>query len=183
MVSLDVVSLFTNIPINLALQVLDRRWEEIKIHTNIDRNDFLHAVSFVLESNVFLFNETYYKQVFGTAMGSPISPVIANIVMEELETVSLSKVHFNLIFYKRYVDDIITCLRLEDLQILLDTFNSFHARLQFTHEMRRTHVLVFLIQLSLDQIIELSRIGITNLVGREDILIFAPHILCNTRWV
>ena len=144
LVSLDVVSLFTNIPINLALQVLDRRWEEIKIHTNIDRNDFLHAVSFVLESNVFLFNGTYYKQVFGTAMGSPISPVIANIVMEELETVSLSKVHFNLIFYKRYVDDIITCLRLEDLQILLDTFNSFHARLQFTHEIEKDSCLSFL---------------------------------------
>ena len=119
--------------VDLAIQVLHHRWNEIKKHTKIDRDDFLRAVKFVLESNIFLFNGVYYKQVFGTAMGSPISPVIANIVMERLETISLSKVPFELIFYKRYVDDIITCLRLENLQTLLDIFNGFHARLQFTH--------------------------------------------------
>ncbi|XP_076671980.1 uncharacterized protein LOC143370931 [Andrena cerasifolii] len=137
LVSLDVVSRFTNIPVDLATQVLRHRWDEIKEHSRIDRDDFLRAVKFVLESNIFLFKGVYYKQVFGTAMGSPISPVIANIVMERLETISLSKVPFQLIFYKRYVDDIITCLRLEDLQTLLDIFNGFHARLQFTHEIEK----------------------------------------------
>ena len=134
LVSLDVISLFTNVPTDLAIQVLHHRWDEIKEHTKIDRNEFLQAVKFVLDSNVSLFNGVYYKQVFGTAMGSPISHVIANIVMERLETFSLSKEPFQLIFYKRYVDDIITCLNLEDLQTLLDAFNSFHARLQFTHK-------------------------------------------------
>ena len=100
MVSLDVgvVSLFTNIPVDLAIQILHHRWNEIKKHTKVDRDDFLRAVKFVLESNIFLFNRVYYKQVFGPAMGSPISPVIANIVMERLETISLSKVPFELIF-------------------------------------------------------------------------------------
>ena len=77
LVSLDVVSLFTNVPVDLALQVLHHRWTEIAEHTSINRDDFLQAVKFVLEANIFSFNGIFYKQVFGTAMGSPISPVIA----------------------------------------------------------------------------------------------------------
>ena len=91
----------------------------------------------MLEANVFSFDGVYYKQVFGTAMGSPISPVIANLVMEELESVALAGVPFKLCFYKRYVDDIITCINLEDLQTLLNAFNGFHSRLQFTYEIEK----------------------------------------------
>ncbi|XP_076301439.1 uncharacterized protein LOC143219320 [Lasioglossum baleicum] len=144
LVSLDVTALFTNVPIDLAIKVLDSRWEEIKEHTSIGRNDFLQAVKFVLEANVFMFNGIYYKQVFGTAMGSPISPVIANLVMEELEQVSISKLPFELPFYKRYVDDIITCIKPQQLQTVLGTFNSFHNRIQFTHEIEKDSCLSFL---------------------------------------
>ena len=144
LVSLDIVSLFTNVPVDLALQVLHHRWTEIAEHTSINRDDFLQAVKFVLEANIFSFNGVFYKQVFGTAMGSPISPVIANLVMERLGTISLSKVPFQLKFYKRYVDDIITCIKLEDLPILLDTFNSFHNRLQFTYQVEKDSCLSFL---------------------------------------
>ena len=144
LISLDVISLFTNVPTDLALEVLYLRWNEIKQHTSINRDEFLQAVKFVLEANVFSFNGVFYKQIFGTAMGSPISPVIANLVMERLEMVPLSKLPFQLSFYKRYVDDIITCIRMEDLQMLLDTFNSFHTRLQFTCEIEKDSCLSFL---------------------------------------
>ena len=42
------------------------------------------------------------------------------------------------------MDDIITCIKLEDLPILLDTFNSFHNRLQFTYEVEKDSCLSFL---------------------------------------
>ena len=42
------------------------------------------------------------------------------------------------------MDDIITCINLEDLQTLLDTFNSFHNRLQFTYEIEEDSCLNFL---------------------------------------
>ncbi|XP_076298582.1 uncharacterized protein LOC143217825 [Lasioglossum baleicum] len=144
LVSLDVTALFTNVPIGLALEVLDSRWDELKEHTTIKREEFIQAVKFVLEANVFMFNGTYYKQVFGTAMGSPISPVIANLVMEKLEQASISKLPFELVFYKRYVDDVITCLKPQQLQTVLDTFNSFHDRIQFTHEIENDSCLSFL---------------------------------------
>ncbi|XP_076299355.1 uncharacterized protein LOC143218195 [Lasioglossum baleicum] len=144
LVSLDVTALFTNVPIGLALEVLDSRWDELKEHTTIKREEFIQAVKFVLEANVFMFNGIYYKQVFGTAMGSPISPLIANLVMEKLEQDSISKLPFELVFYKRYVDDVITCLKPQQLQTVLDTFNSFHDRIQFTHEIENDSCLSFL---------------------------------------
>jgi len=62
-------------------------------NTIIPLNKFLIAVNFVLESrfSLFIFNQRFYKQIFGrniilgTLMGSPISPVVAEIVLQDLE--------------------------------------------------------------------------------------------------
>lgn len=84
---------------DLALHVLNDRWSEIEPHTNIPKCKFLEATEFISTSNVFSFNKVFYKQIFGTVMGSPISLVIANIVMEKLEQVSINKLPFSLPFY------------------------------------------------------------------------------------
>ena len=42
-------------------------------------------LEFCLTHTYFLFQGKYYEQVQGAAMGSPISPLIANIFMEEFE--------------------------------------------------------------------------------------------------
>ena len=66
LVSLDVVSLFTNVPVDLALKVLHHRWTEIAQHTSINRDDLemIQAVKFVLEANIFSFNGGFYKTSF-----------------------------------------------------------------------------------------------------------------------
>ena len=38
----------------------------------------------------FLFQSKYYEQVNGVVIGSPISPIVANFIMEEFETMALS---------------------------------------------------------------------------------------------
>jgi Reverse transcriptase (RNA-dependent DNA polymerase). len=38
-----------------------------------------------MESTCFQMQNVYYEQTYGTPMGSPISPVIADIVMQDLE--------------------------------------------------------------------------------------------------
>jgi len=50
LISLDVVSLFTNIPITLALEGIARRWEQIKSGTNIPMIEFIQAVKMILDS-------------------------------------------------------------------------------------------------------------------------------------
>ena len=43
-------------------------------------------LEFCLRSTYFTFQNKYYEQIEGTAMGSPISPIVANLNMEELES-------------------------------------------------------------------------------------------------
>jgi len=137
MVSLDVTSLFTNVPIELAMNSIERRWSSISHNTLIPLEDFKMAVNFVLNSTFFIFNGICYKQIFGTPMGSPLSPVIADLVLQDLELVAINNLPFHLPFYYRYVDDIILAAPSNSLDILLQTFNAQHSRLQFTMEIER----------------------------------------------
>jgi len=75
-----------------------------------------------------------YKQNFGTPMGSPLSPIIADIVMQELEDTVLNTVEFPIPIFYRYVDDILMAVPTEKIDYILNTFNKFHSRLQFTLE-------------------------------------------------
>lgn len=144
LLSLDVISLFTNVPVNLVLDSINNRWTEITTHTSIPKDSFIKAVSLCLNSTVFKFNSKLYKQKFGCAMGSPLSPVVANLVMEDLEKSALNSLQFLPIFYKRYVDDIITCIPHDKIDDILNAFNSYHPRLQFTTETQNNNKLAFL---------------------------------------
>lgn len=135
LISLDVISLFTNIPLELALEGLERRWDIIKINTKLTKEEFFNAIKLVLHSTYFQFNNKIYKQTFGTPMGSPLSPIIADLVMKDLETVSIQKLTFTPTFYYRYVDDIALAAPESDLTTLVEVFNSYHPRLQFTIEL------------------------------------------------
>jgi len=129
LVSLDVVSLFTNIPTNLALDSVDKRCDQISKDTKIPKLEFIFK-RFEKDSTFFTFNGKIYEQLFGTPMGSPI---IANIVMDDIETRVLNSLRFKIPFYCRYVDIALAIPR-SKAELLLDTFNSFHPRLQFTLE-------------------------------------------------
>jgi len=134
LVSLDVVSLFTNVPIDLVMEVLDNRWNLIEPHTKIPKNEFLNAVKFTLDSTYFIFNEKIYKQTYGAPMGSPLSPIIADLALQNLESHTLKNLSFQPLFYIRYVDDIALAVPRGSLNELLHKFNSFHPRLKFTLE-------------------------------------------------
>ena len=54
-----------------------------------------------------MFNDKFYRQTFGLPMGSPLSPILADLFMQDLELVSLNKLSVTSLFYVRYVDDIV----------------------------------------------------------------------------
>lgn len=145
--SLDVVSLFTNVPVDYALESIRLRWDEIKNHTTLDEESFLEMVEIVLDSTFFQYQGKFYKQKFGIPMGSPISPVVANIVLERIEIAALENLRTRGIvprFFRRYVDDCLLCAREEEVAAILNEFNGFHQRLQFTVEKEADGKLKFL---------------------------------------
>jgi len=77
-------------------------------------------------------------------MGSPLSPIIADLVMRDLEEWVLNSVKHQPSFYYRYVDDIILATTREASTSYLDAFNNYHVRLNFTIEYENNRQLNFL---------------------------------------
>ena len=95
---------------DLAIKSITKRWNFISENWRITKNEFVEAVRFLLESTFFTFDNQIYKQKFGTRMSSPLSPVIVDIIMQNLEKSILddiSIIEFPVKFYYRYVDDIV----------------------------------------------------------------------------
>ena len=92
----------------------------------------------------FIFNGKFYKQKFGTPIRFVISPMLAEIVMEDLEKTVFERLEFVVPFYFRYVDDTLLCVPLEKLQTVIDAFNDYHPRIQFIHEMKINNRISFL---------------------------------------
>ncbi|XP_055714379.1 uncharacterized protein LOC129808618 [Phlebotomus papatasi] len=82
MISLDVVSLFPNIPRNLALRIAEDLWDDIRSHTPIHKELFMEILAFCLQTSYFTFRGQYYSQTDGMPMGGPLSPAIADLVMD-----------------------------------------------------------------------------------------------------
>ena len=152
MASFDVVSLFTNIPLNESIDlctdlVFENRqsfeYEECKF----DRNNFSKLLSFAVKDNHFMFNGKLYDQIDGVAMGSPLGPTFANVFMCFLEDKYLSEcpLQFKPALYRRYVDDTF-CLFKEksDIYRFLDHINSYHPSIKFTVEIEDNCSLPFL---------------------------------------
>jgi len=81
------------VPQDLAIESIINRWTLIEKNTNISMEDFISAIKLILSSTFFtilqFFNNKTYRQIFGTPMGSPLSPIIADIVLQDLEEKAL----------------------------------------------------------------------------------------------
>ena len=116
MVSFDVISLFTSIPINLSLQVVKLKLQDDHLlpdRTDISVCNIMKLLEFVLHNSFFTYKEQHYQQISGCAMGSPISATIADLVMEHIEDIAISTAPHPPNWWFRYVDDSHSSLKRE----------------------------------------------------------------------
>ena len=107
MASLDVDSLFTNIPLDET--------DENNPNENspkIPKDVFRNLLTVATKKLFFIFSNKFYKQIDGVAMGSPLGPALANIFMCSFENKWLKDCPHSLkpVFYRRNVDDIFVML-------------------------------------------------------------------------
>ena len=77
-------------------------------------------------------------------MGSPISPMLADLVLQDLEEVVLKKLSFKIHSYYRNVDDTFLIIPNNKINDTIENFNSYHSRLKFTFELEINNTLPFL---------------------------------------
>ncbi|XP_071171038.1 uncharacterized protein [Mytilus edulis] len=140
LVSFDVISLYTNIPHELGLKAV-QYWLEKYLDEIPERfsNDFIiKGLKLILENNYFQFNDTYYLQIKGTAMGTKVAPTYATLVMGYIEKQLYEKIpsefdeNFRVYIeenWKRYLDDCFIFWTKSEVEL-----NKFHSMLNALNE-------------------------------------------------
>lgn len=153
LVTFDVKSLYTNISHDLGKNAIAYWIEKHRdqIPTRFSLNFILEGLTIVLKNNTFYFNDKYYLQLTGTAMGTKVAPSYANLTLGWLEEKMYEKIlnqygenasNYVKQQYKRFLDDcfmlcknkVISGVQMEEL------LNSMDALLTYTKEESSTHL-------------------------------------------
>ena len=144
--SFGVKLLFTSIPLQLALDCTGTLLQQTADDTPLPlpNDKIMDLLKLCLESTFFQYNRRHYKQLHGTAMGSPVSVVVAEIVMQHIEKRALATYDQTLHFWFRYIDDTITILQTDDIDVFQGHLNRQNSDIQFTRELKDNGKIPFL---------------------------------------
>ena len=147
MVSFDVISLFTNIPLDLVIDIVLQKIysnKEMTLLHGLTKAQFKKLLTWTTKTTTFQFNKQYYKQTNGVAMRSPLAPLLADLCMNWIIDQTKQIRPQPTLFY-RYVDD---CFALFSSQKEILKFhqqlNMIHPNIQFTYEAAENHQMPFL---------------------------------------
>ena len=131
MVSFDVVSLFTAIPVDKPRVYIRKKLDDTTLHsrTKLNTDEIISLLEFTLPNNYFMFNDSVYKQIHGCAMGSPVSPVVANLCMEVTEELAIAASTTPPKVWKRYVDDSFVIIKEHSVSKFHDTLNAVDPKI------------------------------------------------------
>ena len=142
-ISLDVISLYPSVPLDLALEVVGnfarKYWSRID-NLGLDVGDFERCLKFVMYNYEIIFNGNVYLQVSGVPMGTHFAPPFAVIFMDHIENKALKNLENENIkptIFKRYIDDIIIGPFPDSLDLfdkILNAFNQVNDNIKFTIE-------------------------------------------------
>jgi len=141
LVTMDVVSLYSNIPHDDGLAAC-KEMLETRPTPQPPTSDVIDLAQLVLERNCFQFENQHYAQILGTAMGTRMAPSYANTFMGWLEAKLLATAPEGRTpkVYKRFIDDIfmLWLWGREALDSFIAHANELHATIKFTYEASRS---------------------------------------------
>ena len=85
MASLDVDSLFTNIPLDETTDICIDSWYKNKDTPKIPKDVFCNLLNVATKELFFMFNNKFYKQIDCVAIGSPLGPALANTFLRNFK--------------------------------------------------------------------------------------------------
>jgi hypothetical protein len=137
LVSFDITNMYSNVPTDEVLQIFDFLCGQQIIEEKV-RNDLRSLVKIVLEQNYFQFDNDFYSQEIGLAMGSPTSSIFSESYLQYKECMDIFDIlkRNNVIEYFRYVDDILIVYDKTHTNIegVLNSFNNIMPTMIFTIE-------------------------------------------------
>ena len=126
-ISYDVTALFTSVPVPESLIIIEERLKSddtLSDRTNLSAEQITSLLRVCLTSNYFVFDGKFYTQTHGAAMGSPVSPIVANLYVEDFEEKALNSFPHSIKFWGRYVDDTICVILRALVSPFTDHINS-----------------------------------------------------------
>ena len=132
-VSLDVVLLFTNVPLCKTVDIILKQVYSEKLINTLSKRSFKELILDTCQKTALSFNNKLYEQIEGVTMGESLGPALANIIITECKKVIVDKLMKKkvFVFYTRYVDDTLLIIKKKDINVL-NQFNSFDENLKFT---------------------------------------------------
>ncbi|XP_077513050.1 uncharacterized protein LOC144124283 [Amblyomma americanum] len=165
MVSFDVKTLFMSVSTDLAVEVCTAALESDATspgRSPIDVPDLGRLRRFCLSNTYFTFDQVFYKQVHGTAMGASVSVTAANLTMEWPESHALNSFSPQPKIFVWYVDDCFAIIKKDVLFDFTAHLNSTERAVQFTVEKEENGQLPFL-----DVLVKRSQSMLSSKVYRE----------------
>lgn len=145
MVSYDIESLFTNIPLELVYNLIEKNWPQIEPYTPIkNKVTFLQGIKLICSNSYFKYNGDLYRQKQGLPMGGVMSVNLSGIVINHLLNNIMSTYPAPPLFIAKYIDDIFALILPEHKIPFLDALNKLHQKLKFTIEEESDNKLRFL---------------------------------------
>ena len=133
-VSFDVTNLFGKIKVGRALSVERARLKADSTLKDMTVDQIMDLLKFCLTNTYFTFHGKFYVQKFGAAMGSPVSPIVANLFMEDFESAAISTAPTPPKCWDRYVDNTYTIIKKDKTTELHEHINSQERSIKFTKE-------------------------------------------------
>ena len=131
----NVESLFTNVPLQRTINIiLDHVYDNKIIATQLKKRTLNKLIKDTRSKTVFSANNKLYQQIDGVSMGSSLAPLLANIIMTEMEKTIIKKFIDDkiLLSYGCYVDDTLVVIKREHLKPFHDALNNLDKNLNFT---------------------------------------------------